>query len=296
MLISDAINKYTTYLEAAGRAYRTIQSARERLKHFQNFIAPKGITDLDDLTPEVVDEYIVSLRRRHLSKVTISGRQQALKALLQWCVVRGYTDRNPAAHLKKPRLDFNARSRAIAPKDLEAMIHAAHAQNRIVEEIALMLLADTGCRAGELCSIRLSDIDHQRREITVRGKTGRRIVDYTQKTANVLKRYLHYRARHAAPEVNALLINYKGEAATTNMLYLRFRELARPLKITRFNPQSIRHRVGQGWVDAGANLELVRLKLGHKDITTTSLFYANQDRERIKKATEKYSLLQDLDE
>ncbi len=292
MLISNAIEKYLIYLEAMGRAVRTISSARERLGYFQTFAKDNNLSDLSHLTPEIIDLYIVSLRRRKLSMVTVAGRQQALKAFLSWCVGRGYIDRSPAAHIKKPKLDFDARDKAMRQKDLEAMLDWAREHKRPFEEVALALLADTGCRPGELCSITMKDIDYVRREIRVRGKTGARIVDYTSATDEILQRYLEYRESVVQPDVDALLVNTKGLPATTNVLYLRFREIARALgNIERFNPQSIRHRVGQGWVDAGANLELVRLKLGHRDIATTSMFYANQDRERIKAATEKYSLL-----
>jgi site-specific recombinase XerD len=79
---------------------------------------------------------------------------------------------------------------------------------------------------------------------------------------------------------------------TVNQLYSRLKRLSEKIEgIVRFNPQSIRHRVGQAWIDKGANLELVRQKLGHADITTTAMFYANQDRERVKRATKKYSIL-----
>lgn len=292
MLISDAVENYLIHLEAMGRAPRTIQSARERLAYFQTFFRERGVSNLDALTPELIDLYIVSMRRKELSPVTVAGRQQALKAFLAWCVKRGYMRKSPAAHLKKPRLNFDARNKAMRQKDLDAMLKRAHDDGRLFEEAALALLADTGCRPGELCSITVQDIDHLHREIRVRGKTGERIVDYTEITEEILGRYLEYRASIVQTGVDALFVNTKGLPATTNVLYLRFRALARSVgNVERFNPQSIRHRVGQGWVDAGANLELVRLKLGHRDITTTSMFYANQDRERIKDATAKYTLL-----
>lgn len=62
----------------------------------------------------------------------------------------------------------------------------------------------------------------------------------------------------------------------------------------RYNPHAIRHLVGQAWLDDGANLELVKEKLGHKDIRTTSLFYSHQDRGRVKSATERFSLVNGL--
>ena len=291
MLLDEALEKYLVYLEALGRKPRTIDSAEERISYFVNYCKSNDIQTLEQIKPELVDLYIASMRRKGLSMATIAGRQQALKALLNWCVHRDYLKKSPAAHLKKPRINYDTRNKAINQSDLEAMLKYAKEKRKYLEEVALAILADTGCRPGELCSIKLEDIDLINREIIVRGKTGERIVDYSSATDEIIERYLSYRSTLALPEEKAFLINAKGEPATSNTIYLRFRAIAQALKIKRFNPQSIRHRVGQGWIDAGANLELVRLKLGDKDISTTSMFYANQDRTRIKLASEKFSLM-----
>lgn len=56
------------------------------------------------------------------------------------------------------------------------------------------------------------------------------------------------------------------------------------------NPHALRHLVGQTWAD-NVNLELVGLKLGHQSVVTTAMYCANQDRARVKAATELHSLL-----
>lgn len=53
--------------------------------------------------------------------------------------------------------------------------------------------------------------------------------------------------------------------------------------------------MGQLWLDDGANLVIVQKKLGHTDIRTTAMFYSHQD-ERVKLATERFSLVKKLDE
>ncbi len=154
----------------------------------------------------------------------------------------------------------------------------------------LLFLMDTGCRAGELCSLNIQDIDFARHEAIAKGKTGTRILDFTQPTAEALRAWLIERNEKTSD--SAVFLKNNGKRLSIHALYSRLLRLATRAGVKgRFNPHAFRHRVGQGWIDQGANLEIVRLKLGHKDIHTTSLFYANQDRERQKHATKRFSLV-----
>ena len=294
MLQTKAVEAYCVFLQAQGRAKRTLQTNRERLKYLQKFVSQKKVDRLEEITPELLDQYIASLYQRGLSKFTIAGRVQVIKTFFRWCVQRNYLSRSPASQLKKPRLNYAAKEKAIYQKDLETMILYAHSAQAILEEVMLMFFADTGCRAGELCSINISDVDFTNMEVFVDGKTGTRLLDFTDRTAKVLKRYLLTRKDEMFEKSDAFFVYRDGERITPAQVYICFRRIARKLSIKRFNPHAIRHRVAQGWLDQGANLELVRIKLGHADIRTTAAYYANQDRKRAKQATQKYCIIKNI--
>jgi len=290
MLQTDAIEKYCLFLEALGRSQRTIDTNRERLEGLQDFLCNQEVYEIEEITPDLIDLYISSNYRKALSPFTVAGRIQVIKGFFSWCVKRHYLEQSPAAHLKKPRLDYQTKDKAIPQEDLDAMIRFARETGQIMTEALLMFLADTGCRVGELCSVDLDDVDFVRKEVLVNGKTGERLLDFTEKTAEALKIYLAYRNQDY-PFGKALFLNSVGKRVTPNQVYMRFRKIADELGIKRYNPQAIRHRVGQGWLDQGANLELVRQKLGHKDIQTTALYYSHQDRGRAKIATKRFSIV-----
>jgi site-specific recombinase XerC len=133
----------------------------------------------------------------------------------------------------------------------------------------------------------LADLDLTRMEARVNGKTGFRVLDFGEVTSEALKVWLDVR-----PKTDPVAVFTTREGRISHRcIYTHFEDLAADLGVKRFNPHSIRHRVGQSWVDSGANLELVRLKLGHKDVTTTARFYTHQDRERVKRASRKYSVI-----
>jgi integrase len=168
----------------------------------------------------------------------------------------------------------------------------ARAKSGQARDLAMLLFTiDTGCRAGEVAGLRKECLNLERFEALVDGKTGPRMVDFTHKTAKVLRQWL---SQHPAPQSDYVFVGLhtpnKGNPIAHGTLYQVFRRLAKEAGVKgRFNPHSIRHLVGQVWADH-TNLELVRQKLGHRDISTTAI-YANQDRTRVKQFTEAIRIL-----
>jgi site-specific recombinase XerD len=292
MLQAKVIESYCVSLEALGRSERTIGTNKERLGAFQKFLAGRGINEIEKVNPELIDLYISLSYRKKLSEFTVAGRIQVIKSFFAWSVQRSYLDQSPATHLKKPHLNYRADSKAMLQEDLEAMILFARKTQNLMVEVMLMVFADTGCRSGELCGINASDVDFERKEILVSGKTGERLIDFTFNTAIKLGIYLD--EKNSSSPNAPVFSDSRGKRINPRQVYARLRKIGLELGIKRFNPQAIRHRVGQGWLDQGANLEIVRQKLGHRDIQTTALFYSHQDRERIKRASQRFCLVKDV--
>lgn len=279
--MKEILDEFLLSLEARGRAERTIVTYGERLGHVLAFLAERGIQELGAVQAGDLDRFVVSLRRRGLAAATISGRIVAIKCFFAWCVRRGCLERSPASHLVKPKLERGGRSPAMARDDLAALIRAAE-EGKHRDLAVLLFLADTGCRVGEVVALTWLDVDLVHHEAVVHGKTGVRVVDFTERTA-------------AAVEAFGVSCN-GGSGSVFGMTGNGIRKMlerlgARAGVVGRVNPHSIRHLVGQAWLDDGANLELVRQKLGHSDIQVTAMFYAHQDRERVKAATERFSLV-----
>jgi site-specific recombinase XerC len=279
--IDAIITDFLVYLSANSRSNRTIEVYKQRLKVLGE------LGEVEAITARQVDELIARLRASGIARATLAGYIQAIKTLFSWGVKRNYLQSNPAKGLYKPRLSYRVDSKAIDQGDLDQMIEYARENKLNLEYTLLVFLADTGCRAGELRNLNLSDINLTKLEALARGKTGERYLDFTDVTGEALRAWLEVR-----PDTDHdALFTIRHGRISHKRLYILLRAIARELGIRRFNPHSIRHRVGQGWIDAGANLELVRQKLGHKNISTTAMIYGNQDRQRIKAASRRYSLV-----
>lgn len=277
-------------LEAAGDSDRTVGTYRQRLSCFFRFVKCQP----GEVTVEMVEAWVVSMRRRGLSNVTIRGRLTAVKTFYAWGINRGHWGTSPAAAVRFKKGRRSKVLRAAKPEEVKRMVAAAgeRARNGQKRDLALLLFTvDTGCRAGEVAGLRREHLSIARREALVDGKTGPRMVDFTNKTAQALSNWL---SQHPTPQSDFVFVGLhtpnQGNPIKPGTLYQLFRRLAIAAGVNgRFNPHSIRHLVGQVWAD-NTNLELVRQKLGHRDISTTAV-YANQDRARVKRFTEAIRIL-----
>jgi site-specific recombinase XerD len=314
---NDALERFLLSLEANDRSRATIDTYAWRVGHFLEFIETRDLVRLEAIGPEEVDVWAVSLRRQErryadhpwrpaergkLSAATIAGRIQAVKAFFVFCVERGYVERSPAHHLRRPRINqsVNGRnSKAMDPDDLASMLAVAEAKAKLGKprDVALLcFLADTGCRVGELVSLTVDSLHLPAMDAVLNGKTGPVTVDFGGRTAEALRAWLDVRPDVRHRFVFTSLSNdpdSRGQPLTEVGVYQVLRRLAAKAGVRgRFNPHSVRHLVGQLFTDK-ANLELARRKLNHNQISTTADFYSHQDRERLKAATERFSLVSD---
>lgn len=279
--MKEAIEKFLLYLEAKGDSPRTIATYRQRLKWFA-----AAMPALTDINQDDIDNWVVRLRRRDLAPASVNSRIRDARNFLKWCVERGHIPNNPASHLKVKRFDPRPAEKAMTTTDLKRLLRAVDYER---DRAIIMFLASTGCRSGEAATLKLKNLNLIKREAWVEGKTGGRWVDYNQATADALNAWL---AIHPNPDSDAVFVGLTAPYAPIreSTIYQMMRRTALRAGVTgKWNPHSVRHLVGQIWAD-NANLELVRQKLGHRDIQST-LVYANQDRGRVKRLTDKLDII-----
>jgi site-specific recombinase XerD len=103
------------------------------------------------------------------------------------------------------------------------------------------VLFDTGARRGEVAGLQVEDWDRRQDFLTLRGKTGIRVVPISAATGEAMARYLRARAEHpAAGRTSALWLGGKGalgESGISQLLARRCRQAGLP----RINPHRFRH-------------------------------------------------------
>jgi site-specific recombinase XerD len=170
--------------------------------------------------------------------------------------------------------------RAIARTDLNLLLaskgtkRSAPSQTDAITQLCLSLLAATGLRVSELCSLRIGQVVLQSGEITVVGKGSReRVVIITnQHIRNALARHIG-----SLPDRNdqqaQLFRNVRGRPMSPQCLRLRLHSLRRRLRIgKRITPHMLRHTAATLLLEGGVDIRFVQRLLGHASIATTQIY------------------------
>ena len=76
MLQTKVVESYCISLEALGRANRTIEANKERLEGLQKFLIKRGVVEIENIDPELLDAYISSSYRNRMSRVQAPSATQ----------------------------------------------------------------------------------------------------------------------------------------------------------------------------------------------------------------------------
>jgi integrase/recombinase XerD len=123
------------------------------------------------------------------------------------------------------------------------------------DEALIRLLAETGMRSGECCSLTLDDVDipHGKANV-IRSKTGSgRVVPFGAITAQSLDRYLRMRRSHRLADTQEFWLGDRSRSFGGNALYRAVIYRAGLAGIENMHPHRLRHTAASRWLAAGGS-------------------------------------------
>lgn len=169
--------------------------------------------------------------------------------------------------------------RAVARTDLDQLLKQKDAKSPEgkgpeTTRLCLNLLAATGLRVSELCSLKVGDVRIQSGEIIVSGKGSRErvVIIANQIVRKSLAQYIAAKS-HDSGSDTALFLNSRGRPMTPQCLRLRLHGLARRSRIAKtVTPHMLRHTAATLLLEGGVDIRFVQRLLGHASIATTQIY------------------------
>lgn len=267
------------------RAPATIRTYRYILTTFIDAIGPERPLHL--IRPEDVHFYISQMRQQRppLSSVTLRNRARTIKRFFAWCVEsRHWITENPAQDLivsvPTPQLGQN---KSASDAEFRAVLAAAF---RPRDRAVILLLAESGCRAGEAAGLRMRNLDVEKREAHIVGKGGkRRTIWFGVDAALALDAWLEVRPK---TDHDCVFTSQRGKKpllpSSISRIVNRCAQRAgldRPL-----HAHSFRHRVGLTFARRGISPRVAQAYLGHEDVTITMQYYTAVEESDLRAAGE----------
>ena len=172
-------------------------------------------------------------------------------------------------------------------EEIDAML-AAIDRNKptaLRDQAIIEVLYSCGLRVSELCELRINQVNLNEAYLKVFGKGRKeRLVPMSQSAIDAVEDYLASEERYTPKrgQESFLFLSRMGKAISRITVFALIKQLASDAGITKnVSPHTFRHSFATHLLEGGANLQAIRLLLGHEDIGTTAI-YTHIDKQHLR--------------
>lgn len=300
---------FAEFLE--NRPGQSTHSRRNYQSRLSSFLELHGHKRPSSIKPADINAWLAELGTRNYREATLVGYRQALKALFNYLVREGTLKKSPARFVVTGNM-FGADRRAKVPPEAEVEAAAAVARawlhsdypGQLRAGLLFLLSLESGPRLGELCNLRLSDVENALRrgpdgrgiyQVQSFGKTKDSTIRFGAETAVGLRRWLKLRPAadgdfcfvttrpwHRGDDSRPLCRQLNKDAATGDYKKV---SAAAGLKKPILS-HALRHRLGDK-ITRQFSPKIAAQALNHKDADTAAVaiaFYHHVDEDDVSAA------------
>lgn len=266
MRLSKAIQDFLDDLKRQGRSPNTRTGYEYHLDRLRR-MAP--VDQVSGLTPEYIKRQGDIVEDEGKALNTLYGRQTALKAFTRWGMRKGLWSRDPMADVPL-RSKPDSLPRPLAPDEWGRL---AALELPPKEAMTRLLLACTGLRVTEVCSIQIGNVNLETGRLRVQVKGGRmRAVELPPVLIDGLATFLATE-RVGAKEYETVLVQTNGKKALTKSTVEKWaRAWGVEAAVLGVTPHRFRHMFGTTLYEQTGDLALVSKAMGHRQITSTQIY------------------------
>lgn len=281
--VNDFLSMYTSK-RASMRATRTIRAEQDMLR--------------SHIMPTIGHLPLMLLRKKHildvLNAITINGHNRTAQAVYTY--LRTASKGNKHFHAVMLSIDRPTHKPKeicyLSPEEARKLILYSNPQWSPV----WLLMLTLGLRRGEVCGLRWSDFDFERKQINIRNQRqyipGKGCIDMPPKSDSGIRSLPlmpiiedALAPLYAVHEAESLIGSaspyvFKGNSAgglNPSSVDHALKRECNNLSIRRVTVHGLRHTFATSSVTAGANIRVLSDMLGHASITTTAHVYAHVD-------------------
>jgi len=288
--MSEEINHFILTLNSEDGVHKnTIISYKYDINQFNNFIKKKKKTFKSVIKKDILD-FLESLKLKNVKNKTKSRKIFALKRFYRFLISERIIKNNPMEKIDIPKSEDTLSITLSADQIEKILKFVSKKTNNYIDirsNLIIELLYSTGIRVSELISIKINNIDLERKKILIdppeKGKSRKeRMTFFGEQTKEVIEKYLEFRKIYFKKKDNPWLFPSKNtnDFLTRRRVLQIMHNLADKIKIDKnlMHPHSFRHAFGNHLLNSGADIRVVQKLLGHSSIITTQKYTEHRDK------------------
>lgn len=271
----------TAYLHHRRRRWKPSQAKRHTRTRSQALRAvwrwllqERGVKGFARLSRRDVQAYIDARLEACRAASTINRELRDLWAFLRFVEEHGQpiapgVFRVPRLKEEKPLPRFLTEQ---AYRQLEALLlkeTAAGTRDDCLDRAWFYTLAHGGLRLGELCELRVGDVDLAGERLVIREGKGKRdrVIPLSEAILTTLRAYLTVRG---AAQTDHLFI-FREQPIRPDLVQRRLRRYGEKTQV-EVSPHRLRHTLATRLVNVGMDITSIQRLLGHEKLTTTMIY------------------------
>ncbi|HET8963170.1 MAG TPA: tyrosine-type recombinase/integrase [Chitinophagales bacterium] len=283
MLITDCITKFTQYLSGVERySEHTIINYSSDLEAFHSFLViTYGEHRTENIQSLHTRTWVVSLLENKLSHRSLNRKITSLNSFFKYCRKMGFIAIDPMTKVKRFRQP--KRLPAYVPEsNMDSILSPVSGQevtsyDELLLQTILTVFYACGLRRSELIALKDSDVDYSRQLLHVFGKGKKeRLVPMPPDLIENIKEYQNCRDNEITRIDDTLFLRKNGKSLYPKLVYnLVSRTLSGIPNLEKHNPHLLRHTFATHLSDAGADINAIKMLLGHANLAATQVYMHN---------------------
>jgi integrase/recombinase XerC/integrase/recombinase XerD len=273
VLISDCLSKFLNYQLSIGNTHKTIIAYLSHINQFVYYCYDNLIIDIEDVTYNTYENYIIFLRQKDISSVTIHSYSQSLKTFFGYCFKNGFLKENLFDLIKLPKYNKKA-IQILSYVDIDRVLTYFDSNSFIGSRniLIMVLMLDCGLRLNEVINLSLTDFKFDNNVILVNGKGQKQ--RYVPLTIGVKKAFNNYMLNfeNSFPPINPFFVSELGIPINQECVKSFFRRMRKDLHIENLHPHLLRHTFATLFLINGGDPISLQLILGHTTLTMTQKY------------------------
>lgn len=283
MLHENLVEEFIFDCEIRNLTKTTIKNYKNNNLRFAKYMETKyKITNVRNVDADHVKDYIRFLLKEGKTTSYVIGITKALRAFFKYIHKEGYINKNIMLEISWIKQEEKILP-TFTDDEVRAMIdkftNRTFIQSR--NKLIIMLFADTGIRAQELCDIKLTDVQDE--QILIHGKGRKeRFVPLTPIVKKQLFKYQRALNSYCMDMICEpyLFVSFRGKQLTGEALQrvvrIAYTNVKEPRKV-RASPHTFRHYYAQTQLMNGLDMHSLSRLLGHNNFNVTREYLKSLD-------------------